>query len=243
MHTTSLHRLAEKAVELMLPEHCGLCGCETRDRPLCPGCFRDLPWIARACERCGTPLALALPPGVPCGACQQRTPPFATAFAPLHYAFPIDAVIKAFKFGRRQSLAPLLAETALPWLGRHAARFDGLVPVPLHRRRHALRGFNQAHELARELCRASGLPIRSCLRRRRHTAPQSGLDSNARRQNVRGAFRVVGTLCMRHALVIDDVMTTGETCRAVSMALLSAGVEQVSVLTIARASPTPSPSL
>ena len=232
----SLTRVARRAADLLSPRCCGLCGAATRDRWICAGCHADLPWIVSACGRCGAPVEFPLVPDVECADCQRRPPPFSVAFAPLHYAFPVDAVIKAFKFGRRQSLSPVLAEIVLPWLVQRATRFDALVPVPLHRWRHATRGFNQAHELARELSRATRLPLRSCVHRGRHTKPQSGLDAAARRHNVRGAFWVAGRPRCRHALVIDDVMTTGETCRAVSLALLSAGVGEVSVMTVARAS-------
>lgn len=192
--------------------------------------------MSHVCERCGTPLAAGSAPGVVCGGCQQHAPPFDVAFAPLHYAFPISAVIKAFKFSRRLDLAPMLAGFASPWLRQHKDRFDALVPVPLYRWRNARRGFNQAQELARYLRSASGLPIRSCVRRERRTQIQSGLTAVERRKNIRGAFRVAQRPRCRHALVIDDVMTTGETCRELAATLLDAGVETVGVLTIARAS-------
>jgi len=36
-------------------------------------------------------------------------------------------------------------------------------------------------------------------------------------------------------LIIDDVITTGETCRQLANVALAAGAEKVSVLTVARA--------
>ena len=38
-----------------------------------------------------------------------------------------------------------------------------------------------------------------------------------------------------HVLVVDDVITTGETCRQLAVTLLDAGVKRVSALAIARA--------
>ena len=38
-----------------------------------------------------------------------------------------------------------------------------------------------------------------------------------------------------HPLIIDDVMTTGETCSQLAKALLKAGAKSVNVLTVARA--------
>jgi predicted amidophosphoribosyltransferase len=54
---------------------------------------------------------------------------------------------------------------------------------------------------------------------------------------MKSAFVVKGDLCYRHVLIVDDVMTTGETCRQLADALLGAGVKRVSVLVIARAKP------
>ncbi len=236
MRYRGLETLGEKIGEFLLPRRCGLCGAATPARTICPGCYAELPWLTQVCRRCGTPLATDNAPGVCCGACQQQAPPYEVAFAPLHYAYPVSAVIKAFKFGRRLDLAAMLAAFALPWLRERQNRFDAMIPVPLNRWRNALRGFNQAQELARHLRRATGLPVRSCVRRVRRTPPQSGLTAAERRNNIKGAFRVLQPPRCRHALIVDDVMTTGETCRELTVTLLDAGVEKVSVLTIARAS-------
>ena len=226
-------RLAER----LLPTCCVFCGDTSAGSDVCRGCYRALPWITHACARCGTPLASPLPTGVVCAACQQRPPPFETTIAPLHYDFPVNAVIKAFKFGRKLYLAPALASLALPALVRCANHFEALVPVPLYRWRHATRGFNQAHELAKYFRRCTGLPVRHCAVRTRRTEPQSGLDAVTRRRNMRGAFKLIASPKSKRVLIIDDVMTTGETCRALASALLAGGVEHVGVVAIAHASP------
>lgn len=235
MISTSVYRALGRVARALMPIRCAFCGAASDAGPVCDGCRDDLPWIASACGRCGTALAAVAPPGVWCARCQQRPPPFAVAFAPLHYAFPVDAAIKALKFRRRLYLAPALASLALPWLASRAADFDRLLPVPLYRRRHALRGFNQAEEIARHLQAGTGIPISRSARRRRPTLPQSGLDAAARRRNVKGAFEVHGRPDGARILLIDDVMTTGETCRELAATLIDAGVEAVGVLAIARA--------
>ena len=191
-----------------------------------------------ACGRCGTPLPHAVRPSI-CARCQKDPPPFAVAHAPLHFAFPVDAALKALKFRRRIDLAPMLAELALPWLLEHARDFDALLPVPLHRFRNATRGFNQAEELARRLRKATGLPLIHTVSRCRGTKSQSGLSARDRKRNMRGAFRVKTPFVHRNPLVVDDVMTTGETCRELARAVLAAGAVSVGVLSIARAAPRP----
>ncbi len=223
--------------DLLLPAACVFCGETLGSGHVCHGCRTDLPWIARSCECCGTPLASSLPTGVRCGNCQQRPPPFRATIAPLHYDFPVDAAIKALKFGRRLYLAPALASLALPALLRQAHDYDALVPVPLYRWRRASRGFNQAEELANCLHRFTALPVRHRVARIRATEAQSGLDAATRKSNLRGAFRMIAAPGCERPLIVDDVMTTGETCRVLASTLLAAGVRYVGVLTIAHASP------
>jgi ComF family protein len=174
--------------------------------------------------------------GLLCAPCLLRPPPFDHARAALLYAFPVDAALKALKFRHRLWYVPAFAELLLAELSLHFPDVDALVPVPLHRRRHVTRGFNQAHELCRPLVRRTGLPLVRGARRVRPTDPQTGLDAAARRRNLRNAF-VVRELRCRHPLIVDDVMTTGETCRQLALALRAAGASSVNVLTVARAAP------
>ncbi len=229
-------RLGASLANILLPPQCVFCGQSVLGQFVCDGCHHDLPWITNSCERCGTPIATQLPAGTVCGKCQLKPPPFETTLAPLHYDFPIDAAIKALKFGRKLFLAPALASLALEKLLPVADSFDALVPVPLYRWRHATRGFNQAHELAKFLKRCCGLPIRRCVTRARRTAPQSGLNAAARKRNMTRAFVLVDSPACDRILIVDDVMTTGETCRAMASVLREGGVKHVSVLIIAHAS-------
>jgi ComF family protein len=188
------------------------------------------------CERCGQPVIAELPPGVSCAACQQRTPAYEKARSPLHYAFPVDAALKALKFHRQLMYAPAFAFLLLPLVESEFGDCDAIVPVPLYRWRHARRGFNQATEIGRELVSQTGMPIIANAIRTRSTKTQSGLTAAMRRKNLRGAFAVRGTLRARFPLIIDDVITTGATCEHLASALLKAGAEKVGVLTVARSS-------
>jgi ComF family protein len=231
------------ALTIIFADCCVLCGSPADSGRFCDPCRRSLPRIARACYRCGGPVALELPPGVDCAGCQLRPPPFCAARAPLQYAFPVDCALKALKFNGSRQYAPAFAEFMMAELTAHFRQVDALVPVPLHRWRHARRGFNQAFELCRPLARKSGLPLLTAIRRVRNTLPQTGLSAAARRRNLRHAFALSGSLDCRHPLIVDDVMTTGETCTQLARVLLEGGAEDVSVLTAARAAPWVQPSV
>lgn len=220
---------------------CGdLCGrclvCGTRSpAALCAGCFRDLPWNEPACPRCAAPLpALA---GAPCGACARRPPEFAAAYAAFAYAWPVDRLLRAFKFRGRLAIGRALALALADYVCAHAPeRPDLVIPVPLHRTRLAARGFDQASEIARPLAHRLGRPAEPlALRRVRATAAQSGLGRTARRRNLRRAFECRHPVAGLHVAVVDDVVTTGSTAEAAAVALDRAGARRVTLYALARA--------
>jgi ComF family protein len=114
-----------------------------------------------------------------------------------------------------------------------------LLPVPLHRTRQFSRRYNQSTELARALGRLTGLVVDPQLvRRKKATRQQVGLSADARQRNVAGAFaahpEALQRLRGRRVIIVDDVVTTGSTVKAVTHALRKAGAERVDVLSFAR---------
>ncbi|MEM9208874.1 MAG: ComF family protein [Pseudomonadota bacterium] len=229
-----VQRLVDNIANALLPATCGVCGATTGDGRICLPCFAALPWNRHACPTCAEPLQRYVSSALPCGRCQGQRSSVTRTLAPLGYAFPIDEMLKALKFHRRLDVAPLLAELAAPSVWDSGVQFDALVPVPLHRWRHARRGYNQAEELARALSRIVSVPVQRLVKRVRATPPQSGLNAAARRRNLRGAFLARRNVVADHVLIVDDVVTTGETTRAMARALQASGVSAVSALAVAR---------
>ena len=156
--------------------------------------------------------------------------------------------IHAFKYDKLYAAAPLLGKflaQAISPLAGEAPSTLLVVPVPLHKSKHAQRGFNQARVLAAHAIEHLAtihpewrltLAAKSLVRLRA-TESQAGLTPRMRRMNVRGAFKVSDPQVVknRDILVIDDILTTGATARAVSKALRDAGARSVWVATLARA--------
>ena len=210
-------RVARCVEQVVAPNDCVFCGgaLPLRTAPVCAGCHADLPWSGP----------------------RFHLEPFVAALAPLDYAFPVDAAIKRFKFRRKLFYAPAFVHLLAAAVAALPDDVDGLLPMPLHWRRQALRGFNQAHEISRGIARTAALPLVRGVARSRHTPRQSGLPAASRRRNMRRAFRARGSIDFRHVLIVDDVITTGESCRALARAVLEAGAGKVSALAIARATP------
>ncbi len=237
----ALRRLIRRAVtsleSQLMPRRCAFCGVisEGGEGYICAGCFDDLPWIHDSCPRCAAAMPAGSERGLLCGACQAAPPPFFAAVAPLEYAFPVDAAIKAFKFHRRLFYVPAFAELLAAAAGRLPPDVDALLPVPLHRWRQLARGFNQALELAKPVSASMRIPLLSNVHRIRATPYQSGLTARERRRNLNGVFRVKGRLTASHVVIVDDVITSGETCRRLARLALDHGAGKVSVLALARA--------
>jgi ComF family protein len=110
--------------------------------------------------------------------------------------------------------------------------------VPLHPEREQSRGFNQAATIARALSQAISVPLDEVsLRRTSHSnRHRAGMDAKGRRETVADAFRVTypALITGERVLLVDDVFTTGATVSACAKALLTAGADEVFVLTIAR---------
>ncbi|PJJ52809.1 ComF family protein [Hymenobacter chitinivorans] len=114
--------------------------------------------------------------------------------------------------------------------------FDLIVPVPLHPRKLAKRGFNQSDTFAEGLSESLQVPwSATALRRLEHTDSQTRKNRFQRWQNVATVFEVAEphTIIGQHVLVVDDVLTTGATLEACAVALLDAGCRAVSIATIA----------
>ncbi|MBI4536445.1 MAG: ComF family protein [candidate division NC10 bacterium] len=236
------------SLHLVFPSPCATCGRPLdweRRSALCGTCWSRLERMPTSgCQRCGWPYPAAeTAAGAAeplCQRCREAADAFRLARAPLRYRQDgiARAAILLAKHGGRlpllHHLAHLLAAEAPRFLAPE--EWDVLVPVPLHWRRRWRRGFNQAEVLARAVGRAMGISVAGrALRRVRATPPQQG-DPEARRRNVRDAFRVPrpGQIAGRRVLLVDDVFTTGATANAAARALLAAGAAEVGVLTLAR---------
>ena len=188
------------------------------------------------CPRCDQAQAPGMGSAQECSTCEQQPRAFAGLRAPWHYGGAVAELIVASKFHGREDLLPALAALVAPdaQARAQAAQASCLVPIPLGRKRRRSRGYNPSAGLARHLARAWQLPVHHALQRTRDTAPQSSLKLAERRLNVREAFAphkpIKGT-----ALLIDDVVTSGETVHDAARALLTAGATRVLVVAVARA--------
>lgn len=112
---------------------------------------------------------------------------------------------------------------------------DGIIPVPLAKKRQRQRGYNQSHELAKGISEITGLPIyNKVVRRTVFEGSQTSLGRWERNENVEQVFELkdAPTVQGKHLLLVDDVVTTGATVIACAKELCKAGGVRISVLSL-----------
>lgn len=115
---------------------------------------------------------------------------------------------------------------------------DYVIPVPLHKRKLRERGFNQSEYWAKGLAKSLSTPMDlHSLIRIRYTTTQTKKSRTDRVKNVENAFQISTpeSLKGKSILLVDDVITTGATLEACGLALWSAGIKSLNIVTIAYA--------
>jgi ComF family protein len=229
---TSWPNIRRALGQTALEQDCVLCRAPSRDALFCAGCDADLPQLANACPQCAGPSSGS----AVCGACLANAPSFDATIAVWRYAFPVDRLMLALKYGNRLALAAAFGDALAETVA--ARQVDAIAPMPLSARRLKERGYNQAMEIARRLGRRTGIRLDAALARRvRDTMPQTDLPHDAREANVRGAFACDKRGAGMTLAIVDDVMTTGATLEELARTLKRAGVQRVENWAVARTWP------
>ena len=218
---------------MIFPPVCGGCG-KTGFR-WCPDCQARVPRVTEPlCEKCGIPVRKT---GL-CEKCQSNPPMYRLMRSWAVFDSPIQHALHTLKYRRNiTGFGDALAQQMAGFVRSLNWPLDGIIPVPLGRRRLKERGYNQVALVARPLAyemRVEYLP--DALWKRRETRSQVGLNMEERRENVSKAYQAQPfAVKQKSILLMDDVATTGSTITACTEALLAAGAQEVYALTIARA--------
>ena len=146
------------------------------------------------------------------------------------YRGRVGQAVRRLKYSRGTALAMPMAAMMAEGLSRLGlTEYNLIVPVPIHWSRLFSRGFNQSVLLAEGLPRVNG----KALQRIRRTKPQARLSRVERLSNLDRAFRAQSIVEGKTILLIDDVLTSGETVRECAKALAAAGAREVAALAFA----------
>jgi ComF family protein len=229
-----LRSIIKTAKDSVFPVFCLACGRE--GFLACPDCLQHIERAGRwFCPVCRAPAKQ----GFCCAPCAPHS--FIDAHAAIaRYSEQslIGTLIRYFKYHCIEEISFIFQTFISDFLSDNKDVFRGIdciVPVPLHKRRYAERGFNQASILAATV--ASELDVfvdEKSLRRIVYTRHQASLSREDRLHNVRDAFACGSGAASKDILLVDDVFTTGATMQACAKALRAAGARRVTGFSLAR---------
>ncbi|MFV0542232.1 MAG: ComF family protein [Marinicella pacifica] len=218
-------------------KRCAICHCYSKNL-LCNGCRPLIQPPDFGCRCCAKPLPKPkqADESLLCADCRAVQPAFDGICCAGVYQPPGRQWVMALKFSNQLHWARIMAELMGPLIQQMPTDWP-LIAMPLHPKRLRHRGYNQAREIARQLSKLCERPLISkVLIRTKYTAMQATLPEKQRRSNVRNAFEVLSDELPAAVIVVDDVLTTGQTLSAAAKALKIAGVQVVYGAVFLRAS-------
>lgn len=230
--------LKEYLLDMIYPKTCPVCGRIPNGKLLiCKGCRGKLSSIKGArCLKCSKPVLSEETEY--CYDCIGKSHHYISGKALWIYDNTMKNSIARFKYKGSLEYAESYGEEIVKqhgkWVKEHG---DILVPVPLHKRKEKIRGYNQAEVLANEVGRRLQIPVnRNILYRSRDTRPQKELDDKERLKNLSEAFQINKEKqkynLPERVMLVDDIYTTGSTIEACTLALQEAGIKEVYFLSI-----------
>ncbi len=232
--------LLDAANRILAGHSCVLCGLRakslTSSKAICQVCLAAIQLNGNGCYQCG--ISFKSTDGQQkCGECLKHPKPYHRLIASCHYDFPVNQAISRFKFNQQLHLGKAFAQELSQRI--FTAYQDDelpqlLIPIPLHHKRLAERGFNQSLLIGKTISRKISIPIAANkLIRVKNTPHQIGLKATKRKQNLRNAFAVKSQL-PKHIALIDDVVTTGSTITEATKQCIKHGAERIDIWCLAK---------
>jgi len=128
------------------------------------------------------------------------------------------------------------------WLGAELKNIEAyksvdlVIPVPLHKKKLKIRGFNQVEGFAKEIAKSLQKPYLDSVLIKPTTASSQVFKQRVSRfTNNAGYFKAINLelLKNKHVLLVDDIVTTGATLEICAKELLKANNCKLSFATIA----------
>lgn len=229
----------QEILERIFPEMC--LGCESPDTFLCSLCRSTCQTIfspvgVNRCSVCKEETCF----GMTCPSCQVETPLAQLISLTEYHPKTIPGkLIEYVKY--HYSVAAV--EEITQWIKnsveviRPLQAVDIIIPIPLHPRREAERGFNQSQLIAQAVGDILQKPVvTTILKRTKYTKQQATLNRQERLVNLTKAFVCHNEVLLKncHCLLVDDVFTTGSTLVNAAQTLRNAGADSISAFTLAR---------
>ena len=221
---------------LFFPKTCVICG-NINPYGICTKCSEKYRIIGEPrCMCCGKPIQDE--ESELCYDCVVHEKHFEEGKSLWIHSESIKQSIHSFKYKNKRIFAETYAQLLVQYYETYIIKWeiDGIIPVPIHKKRRKVRGYNQSEVLAEKIVEylEQKVPIYAhVVSRKEQTRYQKKLDNMERRKNLKGVFKTDTNIELpKHVLLIDDIYTTGSTLNELALELKKNGVQKVFFLTI-----------
>ena len=221
---------------IVFPCLCLCCEEKISCGPICLKCQEKITFLSgNLCRYCARPLSADKPI---CSLCQNKLHPYNRLISATAYKEPIVSLIHLFKYKNYDYLDKFFSSLIVKHLNDiHFKPFsyDFIIPVPMHKHKLKIRGYNQAQLLAKLLSNNFKIPLRNDIIDTVNIRPsQAKLQKQKRQENVKGVFAARKNLKNKKIILIDDIFTTGATAASCCQALAEKQADKIVVITLSK---------
>lgn len=228
--------MLDQIINILYPRRCPICGgiVIPKKEKACIDCYESLKCIVEPrCKKCSKPIVNEEQEY--CYDCGKKNYHYVKGYALWPYDQKMKRSLADYKYHNRKEYADFYVEEFLKIYALEIKRLevDALIPVPIHRSKLKIRGYNQAEVLACKMGEQLGIKVISnMLLRNKKTLPQKGLSDKERLKNLSKAFLLDNEERklyndIKKVILVDDIYTTGSTIEACTNVLIQSGMKEV----------------
>lgn len=156
--------------------------------------------------------------------------------SPLPYKDNFAKAVKQFKFYNQgvyaKQFSMLMSERIL--CNYKCEKIDFITCVPMHKNALKIRRYNQAELLAKQCAEILKIPYADTLEKIKENKAQHSIKGSERAQNVKGVYQVINKELIKgkNILIIDDIITTGNTLGECAKMLKKAECKNICCATV-----------
>lgn len=224
-----MNNLDFNPLKYVYPQRCAQCS-DFCDDALCEKCLKKLKRLTSyTCVKCGKPLGRCV--------CKDINAEFERCISAFGFEDPcVASLIYKLKSEGTKINADFLGNAISERIQNDYSEiaFDHVTYVPVTRRQYNKNGFDHAEIIAKFISKQLQIPLLKSPIYKRGGIKQKYLNVQKRRKNAPKMFRLKRkTRVLGRILLVDDVMTTGNTFSVCAKLLKSAGASEIYCASVA----------